>query len=645
MFAAKKAERRSRQRASRLNQLSLDTSFGSEVLVVERLSGREALSEAFHFDIEATIVAKGVDISSLPGGTATVTLTSASGQQRYIHGRVARVLRIGDALTIELKPWPWMLELSRDCRIFQEKSVPEIVKLLAGESSLGQVEDQLVRSYAKRNYCVQYRETGFDFISRLLAESGIGYSIRSDKGEHKLTLLDDASAYGDLGSLPYLPAGDDDSWGEDTTIHRAGLAEALTSTKSSVEDYNFETPGNSIKSDAGKTGRRIYDYPARADKKADAETIASDRLHMLEFGGKVLIGASGIRNLKAGDKFTLKDHPENALNAAWLLVDVSHEAERGSYRNQFRAIPADRVFRPPLPSKRPTIPGIQTARVVGPKNKEIWTDKYGRIRVKFHWDQSDTDDKTCSCWIRVAQIWAGKGWGGFVLPRIGQEVVVSFLEGDPDRPLVTGCVYNGDNPVPYPLTAEATKTGLKTNTSPHDRAEGTGYNELMFEDKAGAELVSLTAQKDLSIEVANDRATTIDKGNDSLTLNEGNRKLTLAKGNEAISIKGTRELTVEGAETHTNKADVTHKIAGNATFKVDGNITIQAGGSVTIKAGTTLSLEAGTALSLKSGTELSGKAGTSLSMQGATMEVKGSGMGTVDGGGMLTVKGGLVKIN
>jgi type VI secretion system secreted protein VgrG len=294
--------------------------------------------------------------------------------------------------------------------------------------------------------------------------------------------------------------------------------------------------------------------------------------------------------------------------------------------------------------------GSQTAIVVGPSGKEIHTDSYGRVKVQFHWDQLGKRDENSSCWIRVAQNWAGVNWGAFILPRIGQEVVVTFLDGDPDRPLITGCVYNGDNPVPYALPDEQTRTVLKSNSSDG----GNGFNELRLEDKAGSEEIYLHAQKDMTVDVLNDqtvtitqnRAVTISKGNDTLTVSEGDRTVAVSKGKETYSVQGTRDLTVTGAETHSNKADFTQTVSGNFVLTVDGDITIKASGAVILQSGTGMTVKAGTSFAASSGTSLEAQAGTGLTLQASTTaELKAGASGTVDGGGMLALKGGLVQLN
>jgi type VI secretion system secreted protein VgrG len=275
------------------------------------------------------------------------------------------------------------------------------------------------------------------------------------------------------------------------------------------------------------------------------------------------------------------------------------EGDQVEYSNSFDAFPATASYRPRLVTPRPYIAGSQTALVVGKSGEEIWTDQYGRIKVKFHWDQSTPKDETSSCWVRVSTPWAGKQWGSIKIPRIGQEVVVSFLEGNPDRPLITGSVYNASQTVPYALPDNQTRSTLKSNSS----KGGSGFNEIRLEDKAGSEELFIQAQKDMNLIVLNDSTATITK-------------------DETITVKGKRTMTVTGDEAHTNQA--------NFSLKVSGNLTIEASGSVSIKAGTTFTN--------KSGTDMTNDAGTTLTNKAAASQ-------TVDGGGMLTLKGGMVKIN
>jgi type VI secretion system secreted protein VgrG len=327
------------------------------------------------------------------------------------------------------------------------------------------------------------------------------------------------------------------------------------------------------------------------------------------------------------------------------------------------------------------VAGSQTAVVVGPSGEEIWSDKNGRIKVQFHWDRLGKKDDTCSCWVRVSQSAAGAGFGSLFLPRVGQEVVISCIDGDPDQPLVTGCVYNGTHATPVTLPANQTQTVIRTKSS----KQGTAGNEIRLEDKKDSEEFYLHAQKDMKIEIENDLSTTLTAGAETHTIEKGDRTVAVKTGKETHSVKGVRALTITGNETHTNEADFTHEVTGNYTLKVTGDLLFDVTGSISfksakdvaVKAGTTVDNEAGTALTNKAGTALTNKAGTALTNEagtaltnkagtaltnkagtgltneaGTTLDNKGlminskaSATQTVDGGGMLTVKGGLVKIN
>jgi type VI secretion system secreted protein VgrG len=361
------------------------------------------------------------------------------------------------------------------------------------------------------------------------------------------------------------------------------------------------------------------------------------------------------------------------LNASYVLRRVHHFARNDMYRNRFEAFLATVPFRPQRLTPLPRVAGSQTALVVGPANEEIWTDKDGRVKVQFFWDRVGAKDEKSSCWIRVAQSAAGKGFGTLFMPRIGQEVVISYIDADPDRPLITGSVYNGENATPVTLPTNQTQSVIKTRSSP----KGTAGNEIRLEDKKDAEEFYMHAQKDMKVEIENALTTTLTKGAEIHTLTEGDRTVDVQKGKEIHKVKGTRALTITGDETHDNEGDFKHTVKGDFTLKVTGDFLLDVTGGITIKsaktvlldAGTTMTAKAGTALTNEAGTALTNKAGTALTNQagtaltnkasmglvneaGTTLDNKGamithkaSAMQTVDGGGMLTIKGGLVKIN
>ncbi len=651
---------------------TVTTPLGADMLLLEAFEGEEQISGLFAFRLDMESEHGDLDFTQIVGQSVTIAGTDKDGNTRYFNGIVARMVQSGLNYHFDMRPKLWQLTLASDNRIFQEKSVPDIVKQVLQEQGVADVKDALTGTYNPRDYCVQYRETCFDFVSRLMEEEGIFYFFQHEDGKHTMVLADDASAFAacpNLASVAFKPESAK-AWEEQDLVIALSLEESVVTGKYQADDFNFETPTTQLLSTTTGSGStmQIYEYPGLYQTKGDGDGYGKKRLDGLEVPARLVSGESTCRAFSTGCTFTLTGHPRDDVNDTYVLRRITHSGGRRHYRNGFVAFPSSATFRPPRLTPKPRIAGTQTALVVGKSGEEIWTDKYGRIKVQFHWDQLGQNDENSSCWIRVAQGWAGKNWGAIFLPRIGQEVVVSFLEGDPDRPLVTGSVYNGQQPVPYTLPDEQTKSTVKSNSS----KGGNGFNEIRFEDKADSEEMYLHAQKDMKIDVLNDQTTTITNNrtvtvsekDDSLTVSKGNRSVTVSQGNESLtvsqgdrtiavsqgkethSVQSTREVTVTGNETHTNKADFTQNVSGNYTLKVTGTLTIQATGDLTIKTDGALTVQSGTSLTVKSGTDLSASSGTGLSLSGSTtMEIKGSASGTVDGGGMLTVKGGMVKIN
>ncbi|HEV2145804.1 MAG TPA: type VI secretion system tip protein TssI/VgrG [Longimicrobiaceae bacterium] len=680
--------------------LTVASPLGENVVVVRDFHGEERISGLFHYSLSMVSEDAGLAFDDVVGQGMTVSLAMADGSQRHFHGIVTRFAQGGGyhrttVYHAELRPWLWLLTLTADCRIFQSQTVPQIVEALFGELGFTDYRNALTGTYAARDYCVQYRETAFAFVSRLLEEEGIFYFFEHAEGAHTLVLADDADAHAPCPGLAAAKFRQTATLAEmEDVVTRCTLERQVTTGKVALDDFNFETPATdlvvTVEGSAGEL--RVYDYPGGFAQTSDGERIAKLRIEACEVPANTLRGDSFCRAFTAGYSFDLEGHEREDANTTYVLRSVSVSANQEVYTNSFEAFPADVPFRPARGTPRPTIAGAQTAVVVGKSGEEIWTDSFGRVKVQFHWDQKGQADENSSCWVRVAQGWAGQGWGSFFLPRIGQEVVVSFLEGDPDRPLVTGCVYNAQTTVPYTLPDHQTRSTLKGKSS----KAGEESNELRFEDKKDSEEVYLRAAKDLVVSVKNARTTTVEEADDTLTVSKGKRSVTVSEGDEELLVskgkrtvtvtegdeahtvtQGKRDVKVGGDETHRNDAAFTHETGGNYTLKVTGDLVIEATGAITLKSGgalaiesgADLSLEAATALKAKAGTELSNEAGTSLKNKagldltieglsikekasttvaieaGATFEVKGSAMGTLDGGGMLNVKGGLVKIN
>lgn len=656
-------------------RLQITTPLGPDKLLVRAFAGAEHISEPFRYEAELVSEDDSLDFSAVVGQGATVTLNLNGGGRHYFHGLVERFVQEDQdgrftTYHAELRPWLWMLTKTADCRVYQNQTTPQIVKALFDELGYADYRDALTGTYRPRVYCVQYNETAFNFVSRLLEDEGIFYFFEQEDGKHTLVLADDADAHpacpGLAGGARYRRSSVDHT--DDNVVTGCRIEQQVVTGKFSHDDFNFETPSTDLKVEvAGAGGElRVYEYPGGFLKTDAGESRANRRIEEAEQPRKILRGEGQARAFAAGHKFDLKDHYRADANAPYVLRRVSHAATQERYSNSFEAFPADSPFRPPRAARRPVIAGLQTAVVTGKAGEEIWTDKYGRVKVQFHWDQKGAKDENSSCWVRVDQGWAGKQWGAIFLPRVGQEVVVGFEEGDPDRPVVTGAVYNAEQTVPYALPAGQTKSTMKTNSS----KGGGGSNELRFEDKKDSEEVYLHAQKDHNIVVENDRtkkvlnketntiksdrSTTVQEGNDTYVVEKGDRAFQVKTGNETYEVKGTRDVTVTGNETRTDEADFTHKVTGNYELKVTGNLTIDVTGTVTVKSGQdmthdskgALTNKAAMALTNESQMSLTNKAGMSLTNE-AQMAItnKGAMSNTVESSGVTTVKGSLVQVN
>jgi len=666
--------------------ISISTPLGANKLLLRSFAGEERISELFHFSLRMQSETLDLDFTQIVGKSATIGVLLTDGSTRYVNGVVSRFVQAGAdqrfaTYHAELVPWLWMCDLTANCQIFQNKSTPDIVKQVFSDLGFTDFKDSLTGTYDPREYCVQYNETAFAFVSRLMEDEGIYYYFEHADGKHTLVLADDSVSSAAVPGAATVAYGTYTNWEQQNLVTRCDLEQRVISGKFALDDFNFETPSTDLLASVDSTvatdgsKRRIYEYPGGFIASAKGEARAKLRIEACEQPARILRGDSRCRAFLPGYKFTLEKHYRTDANADYVLSAISHSASWDDYTNSFEAFPAAVPYRPARRTRKPFIPSTQTALVVGKSGEEIWTDQYGRIKVQFHWDQLGKNDENSSCWIRVAHGWAGKSWGQMFLPRIGQEVVVSFLEGDPDRPLITGAVYNAEQTVPYALPGEQTKSTVKSSSS----KGGSGFNELRFEDKAGSEEVYFHAQKDHNLVIENDRTkavkhdetntitnnrtTTVSEGNESLTVSKGNRTVKVDTGNETHEVKGTRSVKVTGDETHDDEAKFTHTVKGdyaltingNLTIKVDGDIKITSAKGITTEAGTSMSNKAGTSMTNKtsggdltndSAMNLTNKAGMSMTNEaGISLTNKASASQTVDGGGMLTVKGGLVKIN
>jgi type VI secretion system secreted protein VgrG len=545
----------------------------------------------------------------LLGKPITVTVELRDESKRHFHGYVTR-FGLGrhrgryHGYRAVVRPWLWFLTRTSDCRIFQEESVPDIVKKVFEDHGIANFEFKLFRSYRKWTYCVQYRESDFNFIARLLEHEGIYWHFEHTDSAHKLVLVDSQSAHDAVPgyeSLPYF--GHDGSPPPDLDVVSSWIFEREVRTgKVMTTSYDFERPSTSLDADRAlvrshdMADYEVFDFQGDYIQVDDGKHWAENRIDEHQARFELLRGATNAHGLVCGHLLKLERHPREDQNAEYLITGQTIRAHQGtgeadsgdhSYTCDFSAIPSAQQFRSPRRTAKPFMQGPQTAVVVGPAGEEIHTDKYGRVKVQFHWDRYGQKNEKSSCWVRVSHPWAGKNFGAIHIPRMGQEVVVDFLEGDPDQPLITGRVYNAEQMPPWDLPANATQSGILTRSS-----KGGAYgnaNAIRFEDKKGSEQVWIHAEKNQDIEVENDethwvghdRTKTIDHDE---TVHVKHDRTETVDNNETITVHGFRTETVDKDEKisiHMNRIE---------TVDIDETITIGANRTISVGASETASV-------------------------------------------------------
>ncbi|MEX2138952.1 MAG: type VI secretion system tip protein VgrG [Pirellulales bacterium] len=668
-------------------RIAVETPLGKDALLLTTIVGHEEMSRLFGFDLDFLSEKDSIDPKSIVGKNITFSVQFADESWRYFNGHVKRFAYCGrdDRLNVyraEVVPWLWFLTRTSDCRIFQGKTVPDIIEQIFKDLGFTHYKMDCKEKHPWLEYCVQYRETDFNFVSRLMEEEGIFYFFKHENGKHTLIISDHKGAYIEGKDADVVrhknwssPAGLDN-------IHAWEHHHEYRSGKWAHTDYNFETPStslmattNSVVSLDGNGKLEFYDFPGEQATKAVGDASVKIRMQEEETPHDRVHGEGWCRSFSPGVKFKVKKHfIDSEVGKGYVITQVRHVARVGGgyvttteaqadelYRNHFTCIPDSVTYRPQRITPEPVIHGSQTAVVVGPKGEEIYTDKYGRIKVQFHWDREGKKDDKTSCWIRCSQISAGKNWGVMSIPRIGQEVVVSYLEGDPDCPLVTGVVYNAEQMPAYTLPDEKTKSYIKTNTS----LGGDGYNEIRFEDKKDKEQIYIHAEKNMDIRVKNDCMERVvnnrhevvgwekdgKKGGDQYELYYQDVHVNI-KRNKYEHIEGCYELKIGKGEAkdggnsdlyiEKNRTECIGKSYGLSVkedykVKVDGGVHFTIGGDHHEKTGKLYALEAGQEIHLK--------AGTKIIIEAPQVCMKGAG-GFVDVGlGGVTIQGTMVKIN
>lgn len=589
----------------------LDTNINT--FSVLSFTGTEAISKLFNFEIEMVSKKKEITFEDMAGQNVTVSIRSGE-TERYFNGMIIAFcpaqINPGDGYSqynAVIAPTLWAHTEFHDCRIFQNKTVIQIIEEVLSQGSPDGVAVpnieflmDLADTFVKREFCVQYNESNFDFISRLCEDEGIFFFFKHDNGIHTLVFTDDANKH-----VPYPTSSGGgsviyhnglDRFVEEEVIYQLQPNKRLTTGRYSARDFNFTISANEMKvtrdTQKGETTSKgeIYEYPGGYETTAgEGQKIAAIRMQARDAKIATIKGQSNCRGFTPGYKFRIKDYTIAAMdNKEYVFTSVHHFGRQGlphtknegdSYINTFSCIPLSVPFRPSRQTRKPKIISSQTAIVTGPDGEEIHTNSYGQVKVRFHWDRRNVDGRegNLSCWIRVSQSWAGGKWGAMHIPRIGQEVIVNFLDGDPDRPIITGRVYNDQKMPPYDLPGDKTKSTIKSNSS----KGGGNSNEIRFEDLKDEEEFYTHAAKNQKEVVENDMSTEV--LNNQVIRVENNRSVTVSSGNESIAIqRGSRTVTVKSNENHTNSANFSQDVSGNYTLKVSGNISIEAGGIVKI---------------------------------------------------------------
>ena len=669
--------------------IAVDTPLGKDALLLRSFTGHEGISQLFSFELDFLSEDSSIPFEKIIGQRISVTVRLQDDKERYFNGFVSRFVQTGTEKELShyratMVPWLWFLTRTADCRIFQDMTVPDIILKIFNDLGFKDVKNDLQGSWDTLDYCVQYRETDFNFVSRLMEQYGICYFFEHEDKKHTLVLANSSSSHKpcpEQAVAHWDPEGS--TPGEEDVVLSLQIEREFRTGKYALTDYNFETPSTSLMANVNTTQAaggndtfEFYDYPGEYEKKAQGEKIAKIRIEEEEAQYLVGRGTSLCRAFTSGYRFDLKDYFRADMNQSYVLTQIQHAASVGdayrsagggsahtAYSNTFTAIPHKIPYRPARLTPKPIVQGPQTAVVVGPSGEEIYVDKYARVKVQFFWDREGKKNESSSCWIRVSQVHAGKGFGAIDTPRIGEEVIVGFMEGDPDLPIIIGRVYNGQNMPPNGLPGAGMTSGLKSNSTPG----GGGNNSIMMNDTKGNELYSMNAQFNCTENVGNNRTTTV-KVNDSLTVKNNqtiaivvDRKETVGgtetitvtghrtetvNGGETVTVTGGRSHTVNGVETTTISLAEVHSVGAGRMHNVGAAEAIDVGGVQMVNVGAAQMVNVGGLQSLNVGVSKSTKAGSNISETagGNISEKAGGNISETAGGKIDSTAGGAMTL-
>jgi len=632
---------------------------GADALAFYRMRGHEALGRLAQWDLELLAEDSNIDIAKLLGQDLSVSIEIPGGGVREFNGIVTAFELARPASTrpnrpalfrATVRPRLWLLTRASHCRFFHRMTTPEIIAKVLADYHID-FENKCSASYPSLEHCTQYRETDFDFVSRLAEREGIYYYVQHRGSKHTLILTDSPHVHEAIphyDALLFRPAQTAPREHEWIYAWHAG-AEVQTGIVE-VNDYDFEKPSQSEQQGLVARARRSEPFDAALytmqehavgyTRAEDAERYARVNAEAHQAANSCVSGRATVRGIWPGGLIRLAEHPLAQQNGEYLIVAADYSINSDDYLSTadnpalahvfdcaFRAVPGDAGFRPARVTRRATIAGPQTARVVGPAGEETHTDKYGRIKVQFHWEQLGSQasrDSLQRCWVRVAQPWAGKGYGAFFLPRIGQEVLVHFIEGDPDQPLVIGSVYNAAQTAPYALPAKMARTTIKSQST----KGGNGFNEMRFDDTKDDEQMFFHAERDMETWVGHDALARI--GRERHVIVESH-DLARCGGNRSDAVKGNHSGHIGGKYSLDVGGDTQMKTAGNFALGVGVNVDIKGSANVTIEAGATLTLKAGGNTIVLGPSGIAINAAGPVTIDGATVQINCGGAGGAAG--------------
>src|SRR5690348_8521086 len=549
--------------------ISVETALGPDALLLESFDGEEEIAGGFRYTLGLLGKDPNVDATKLIRTPATVKLTLAYGSERVLNGLISRFMlqEQAEGLTVyeaELRPWFWFLSLTSDFCIYQNMTVPNIVKQVCKEQGFSDVVVKCIKPHPEHEYRVQYGETHLEFISRLMEEEGIFWFAEHEGKKCNLVIADENSVAKQALKLRMSTASHETE--DDTVLQSFVVGQEVKPGKFTHMDYNFEIPSRQLlNQSSGKVPQEVTEFPGGFATSDEGHRLAHLRQQAMVAEQVEAAGVGRCRGVKVGGKIEVASHHSKTANGAYFVTSLRQSAKLGDFRSggepglafssAFTAIPFDTPYRPERKTEGPRAYGYESAVVVGPAGDEIFTDKYGRVKVQFFWDRRGKKDDKSSCWMRVSTVWAGKGWGIIATPRIGQEVLVAYINGDPEDPIIVGRVYNAEQMPPYALPANKTQSGIKTRST----LSGTpdNFNEIRFEDKKGSEELYIHAEKDKKIVVEHDKAESV-----------GHNNLEKIGANEQVQVEKDQSLTVGGDQQITIAKNRTESVGGEESVSI-----------------------------------------------------------------------------